>query len=118
MSKQLERKYGLFTAICMVVGIVIGSGVFFKAQTILTKTGGDMPLGILAWLIGGAIMSVVVTVFFPQGFTLAVFGAPAFYVSAVVFVGMLILAFKKVHPILIVCISAVLGIAAGYLGFL
>jgi len=58
MSNKLERKYGLFTAICMVVGIVIGSGVFFKAQTILQKTGGDMPLGILAWVIGGAIMLV------------------------------------------------------------
>ena len=56
MSDQLKRKYGLFTAICMVVGIVIGSGVFFKAQTILQKTGGDMPLGILAWIIGGGIM--------------------------------------------------------------
>ena len=56
MENKLERKYGLFTAICMVVGIVIGSGVFFKAQAILTKTGGDMPLAILAWLIGGAIM--------------------------------------------------------------
>ncbi len=58
MSKKLERKYGLFTAICMVVGIVIGSGVFFKAQTILQKTGGDMPLGVLAWIIGGIIMLV------------------------------------------------------------
>jgi len=56
MSSSLERKYGLFTAICMVAGIVIGSGVFFKAQTILEKTGGNMPLGIIAWLIGGAIM--------------------------------------------------------------
>ena len=56
MENKLERKYGLFTAICMVVGIVIGSGVFFKAQTILTRTGGDMPLGILAWVIGGLIM--------------------------------------------------------------
>ncbi len=56
MNNKLERKYGLFTAICMVIGIVIGSGVFFKAQTILQKTGGDMPMGILAWLIGGAIM--------------------------------------------------------------
>lgn len=56
MEKKLERKYGLFTAICMVAGIVIGSGVFFKAQTILQKTGGNMPLGIVAWLIGGAIM--------------------------------------------------------------
>ena len=25
MENKLERKYGLFTAICMVVGIVIGS---------------------------------------------------------------------------------------------
>ena len=63
MDNQLERKYGLFTAICMVVGIVIGSGVFFKAQTILAKTGGDMPLGILAWLIGGAIMLVCLLTF-------------------------------------------------------
>ena len=29
MKNQLTRKYGLFTAICMVVGIVIGSGGFF-----------------------------------------------------------------------------------------
>ena len=63
MSNKLERKYGLFTAICMVVGIVIGSGVFFKAQTILTKTGGDMPMGILAWIIGGAIMLVCLLTF-------------------------------------------------------
>lgn len=40
----------------MVVGIVIGSGVFFKAQNVLNLTNGNMPLGILAWLIGGAIM--------------------------------------------------------------
>ena len=63
MENKLERKYGLFTAICMVVGIVIGSGVFFKAQTILSKTGGNMPLGILAWLIGGAIMLVCLLTF-------------------------------------------------------
>ena len=63
MSGNLERKYGLFTAICMVVGIVIGSGVFFKAQTILTKTGGNMPMGILAWVIGGAIMLVCLLTF-------------------------------------------------------
>lgn len=63
MNNKLERKYGLFTAICMVVGIVIGSGVFFKAQTILQKTGGDMPLGVLAWIIGGAIMLVCLLTF-------------------------------------------------------
>lgn len=63
MENKLQRKYGLFTAICMVVGIVIGSGVFFKAQDILKKTGGDMPLGVLAWVIGGAIMLVCLLTF-------------------------------------------------------
>ena len=63
MDNQLQRKYGLFTAICMVVGIVIGSGVFFKAQNILQKPGIDLTLGIIAWLIGGAIMLVCLLTF-------------------------------------------------------
>ncbi len=63
MENKLEKKYGLFTAICMVVGIVIGSGVFFKAQTILEKAQENMLIGILAWLIGGAIMIVCVLAF-------------------------------------------------------
>ncbi len=42
----------------MVVGIVIGSGVFFKAQDILNYTGGNMLIGILAWVIGGIVMII------------------------------------------------------------
>ena len=56
MQDKLTKKYGLLTAISMVVGIVIGSGVFFKAQDVLTRLQGNMPLGILAWLIGGAVV--------------------------------------------------------------
>ena len=58
MDTQLKKKYGLFTAISMVVGIVIGSGVFFKAEKILNVTGGNLPLGILAWIIGGVIKMI------------------------------------------------------------
>lgn len=58
MSNELSKKYGLFTAISMVVGIVIGSGVFFKAEKVLTATGGDMKTAILAWLMGGMIMII------------------------------------------------------------
>ena len=54
--EKLTRKYGLVTAICMVVGTVIGSGVFFKAQNVLNATGGNMPLGIAAWCITGLLM--------------------------------------------------------------
>ena len=56
--EKLTRKFGLFTAICMVVGTVIGSGVFFKAQNVLNATGGNMPLGIAAWVITGLIMMI------------------------------------------------------------
>lgn len=60
---ELKKRYGLITAICMVVGIVVGSGVFFKAQTILDATEGDMPMGIIAWIVGGAIMIVCILAF-------------------------------------------------------
>ena len=63
MDSKLSKKYGLFTAIAMVVGIVIGSGVFFKAEKILVATGGNLPLGIIAWIIGGAIMVACAYVF-------------------------------------------------------
>ena len=56
MDNKLEKRYGLMTAISMVVGVVIGSGIFFKAEVVLERTGGNMPLGILAWLIVGGIM--------------------------------------------------------------
>lgn len=58
MENKLTKKFGLLTAICMVIGIVIGSGIFFKAQDILNYTGGNMPLGILAWAIGGVVMLI------------------------------------------------------------
>lgn len=47
----------------MVVGIVIGAGVFFKAEKILVATGGNLPQGILAWALGGIIMIICAFVF-------------------------------------------------------
>ena len=61
--EKLTKRYGLFTAICMVVGTVIGSGVFFKAQDVLNATGGNMPLGIAAWVITGALMIICSAMF-------------------------------------------------------
>lgn len=52
----MTKKYGLMTAIAMVTGVVVGSGVFFKAEKILNATGGDLKLGILSWIAGGLIM--------------------------------------------------------------
>ena len=58
MENELTKKYGLATAISMVIGIVIGSGIFFKAQNVLIATNGNMPLGIAAWAITGLIMII------------------------------------------------------------
>lgn len=60
---ELKKKYGLLTAICMVIGIVVGSGVFFKAESILNYTGGNLKLGILAWIIGGVVMIIAAYTF-------------------------------------------------------
>ncbi|MPW26642.1 amino acid permease [Alkalibaculum sp. M08DMB] len=40
----------------MVVGVVIGSGVFFKADDVLTLTDGNLILALLAWVIGAIAM--------------------------------------------------------------
>ena len=58
MEGKLTKKYGLFTAIAMVVGVVIGSGIFFKTEAVLGASGGSAVIGILALLIVGAIMII------------------------------------------------------------
>ena len=34
-NNDVTKKYGLFTAITMIVGICIGSGIFFKSDNVL-----------------------------------------------------------------------------------
>ena len=54
----MEKRYNLLTAIAMVVGTVIGSGVFFKAEVVLKNTGGNLMIGVLSWLIMGIVMII------------------------------------------------------------
>lgn len=56
MSQNMEKRYGLPTAICMVIGIVIGSGIFFKTEGVLSATGGNVLTGVLSLLIMGMVM--------------------------------------------------------------
>lgn len=48
-----KQSYGFATAISMVVGIVIGSGIFFKADDILSAVNGNVMLGVLGFLLVG-----------------------------------------------------------------
>ena len=56
MENSMQKRYGLFTAISMVVGIVIGSGIFLKATKVLANNNGDMGRSLLTVGIVGAIM--------------------------------------------------------------
>ncbi|MDD2217122.1 MAG: amino acid permease [Eubacteriales bacterium] len=64
-EKGLKRNLGAATATAMVVGCVIGAGVFFKPQAIYTLTGGAPGMGMLAWVIGG-IVSVAAALTFAE----------------------------------------------------
>ena len=64
--KKVKKQYGIWTGIAMVIGIVIGSGVFLKAGGVLALSGGDLKIAILAWFVGGIIMVA-------SGFCFAVF---------------------------------------------
>ena len=118
---------GFFGAFCATLGVVVPSFViilivakcyekFCNSRTVKGIMTGLKPA--VVGLIGSAIAGVFMTVFFPAGFTTAVFSYAGFYISAAIFGLMLLLAFKKVHPILLICLSAGLGIACGYLGLL
>ena len=45
------ERYTLTTALCMIVGICIGSGIFFKSDNILIATGGNVALGVSMFLL-------------------------------------------------------------------
>ena len=58
-----KNQYGIVSAVCMVVGSVIGSGIFFKAEQIDCALGGNTVLGAVSWGIGGIVMLICLSVF-------------------------------------------------------
>ena len=64
-KQELKKNLGAVTAMAIVVGSVIGSGVFFKPQAIYTATGGAPGLGMYAWLITG-IVSIAAALTFSE----------------------------------------------------
>lgn len=67
MKRELEKKWGFPTALSMVMGIVIGSGIFFKAVKVLSLTNGDMGQALLIIGIVGMICVVCSNVFAQMG---------------------------------------------------
>ncbi|MFV0424590.1 MAG: APC family permease [Bacilli bacterium] len=51
-----EKKAGLPLAISMIVGTVVGSGIFFKSDDVLSKVNGNFKFAIMAWCVGAIAM--------------------------------------------------------------
>lgn len=63
----MEKRYGLSTAIAMVIGTIIGAGVFIKGGKILSLTGGNMLQATAVILIVGLICIICSLVFATLG---------------------------------------------------
>lgn len=50
-TSMKERKYNLLTAVAMIAGIVIGSGIFFKSDNVLAFTGGNVVDGVIVFCV-------------------------------------------------------------------
>ncbi len=114
----------IFGSFCATLGVVLPSFIVilivariyekFKKSSIVKGCMTGLKPAVVG-LIAAAIIPIVITVLFPNGISLSVFKSSDIYISLVIFVLGVVLAFKKIHPIIIICLSAVLGILSGYL---
>ena len=115
---------GVLGALCATLGVVTPSFIIillvakffdkFKNSKIVKGCMSGLKPAVVG-LISAALLSVAATVFIPNGFTAAVFTDPITYLSLAVFALSAFLAFRKKHPIAIICLSAALGILGGYI---
>ena len=64
-------------------------------------------------LIGAAVITTFISVFFPEGEVISVIKSSSFYEMLVILGATLIMSIKKIHPIIIVLVSALFGIIVG-----
>jgi len=65
MNEQniLKRQYKFFVTICIVVGFVVGTGIFWRPGRVLYESNGDIGTGVLAWVVGGIMVATCVYMF-------------------------------------------------------
>ncbi len=115
---------GVLGAFCATLGVVLPSFLVilivarcyirFKESKLVSGAMFSLRATVVG-LMAGAVWGMLPTVFFHSGIAWEAMLKPEFLCSAGIFVTMLVLALKKVSPIIIVICSAVAGIACGYL---
>ena len=116
---------GLWGAFFATLGVVLPSFVIillvakffekFKDNRIVSGCMTGLKSTVIG-LIAAALISMATTVFIPDGFK-GIELVP-FVASAIIYVAMTFCSFKKLHPIAIIAISAVIGIGLGFAGII
>lgn len=114
---------GVLGAVATTLGVVMPSFLIillvarffekFKTNTVVSGCMSGLKPAVIG-LIGAAVISIGKTVFFPDTVSVQVLYDVKTYISLGIFGVMAVLAFRKVHPILIVILSAIAGIVAGF----
>lgn len=115
---------GFLGALFSTLGVVLPSFIVilivasffekFKTNKIVSYCMNGLKPAVIG-LIGAAVISMGKTVLFNDVISLEAFKEISFYISIAIFAVMTFLSFKKVHPILIIVLSAILGIVSGYI---
>ncbi|WP_108774234.1 chromate transporter [Lactimicrobium massiliense] len=118
---------GIPGAFVATLGVVLPSFIvillvarFFEAFK-TSKVVSGMMKGLRPAVVGmitASFLSVAKAVFFPASITLTRLSAVSFWLSAGIFALTMYLLHKKVNPILLILLSAGIGIAAGTMGLL
>ena len=113
---------GTLGAFCATLGVVLPSFLIillvarfyaaFRSSAIVSGAMGGLRPAVIG-MIGAAVVSVGQTVFLPEG--LAAVTAYPLVCPLAIFALMAVLTHKKLHPIVIILLSALLGIVTGYL---
>lgn len=118
------QQAGILGAVCATLGTVLPSFIviLIVAKIFLAFKNSKVVRGVMygirpatVGLILASVVTVAKTVFFPDGVKTLTLAAPRLAVSFAIFILAMVLVMKKKHPILIVGISAGLGILAGFI---
>lgn len=113
---------GILGAVCATLGVVMPSFIIiiivakcyirFKNSKLVSGAMFSLRATVVG-LMAGAVFGMLPTVFFSMGISWNSLLTPEFLCSAVIFLTMLVLALKKVSPIILVLCSAAAGIVSG-----
>lgn len=116
------RMAGVLGALMSTIGVILTSFVVilfvargfekFKENKLVKACMTGLKPAVVA-LIGTAVVTTASAVFFAESAVIDIIKTIEFYKALIVFIISLVLALKKVHPIKIIIMSAILGILMG-----